>query len=103
MILAAEDRKLEPVEVKEWGCTVHVKPLNGVERSKLVRAVQAGGVLYGAAMVASLCDENGNQLFTEADLDAINGKSGKVLERLSSFVVQLNGLNGGAVDDAKKD
>ena len=103
LILKANDTPLEPIEVREWGCTVYVKALTGTQRSQLLKSVQAGGTVYGLAMVASLCDQEGNQLFNPADIDALNEKNGKVLERLSAFIVKLNGLHGEAIDEAKKD
>lgn len=99
-ILSAADMPLTPVEVPEWGVTVYLRPLSGADRSRLVKAVQCGGVLYGIALAASLADDGGKLLFTEADIDALNAKSGRVLERLSAEVVRLNGLGADAVDAA---
>lgn len=101
-ILGANDLPLEAVEVSEWGCTVYVRPLNGHQRNKLVKDALAGGVLYGSALVPSLCDKDGIPLFSELDVDVLNTKSGKVLERLSALVVKLNGLNSDALEDEKK-
>lgn len=101
-ILSANDRPLKKVHVPEWESDVYVKPLSGQQRSMLVKSVQSGGVLYGMALVMCLCDEAGTLLFSKEDVDALNEKCGMVLERLGEIVVKLNGLDGGSVDDAKK-
>lgn len=101
-ILAADDRKPVKLPVPEWGCDIFLKPLNGHERSRIVRAASSNdSTLYGLAVVLSACDEQGNKLFTEQDIPALNEKSGAVLDRVATVIVKANGLHPGAEDDAK--
>lgn len=100
LILNANDKPLTPVEVPEWGCVVYLRPLSGLQRAGLVKAVAGGAVAYGPALVAVLCDEDGSQLFGLEDIEAINNKCGMVLERLSAMVVSMNGLAPQAVEAA---
>ena len=104
LILQVNDTPLEPIEIREWGCTVYIKALTGTQRNQLLKDIQKKtGSMYGYAMASSLCDQDGKQLFTIEDIDALNEKNGKVLERLASYIVKLNAIFGEAIDEAKKD
>ncbi len=92
-----------PLEVPEWGCTVHLKPFNGYERRRFVKNAHTGNVLYGEVMRQTLCDEHGHPLFTADDVDALEKKSGKVLDRVGGVIMRLNGIGVDAVDEAKND
>lgn len=102
-ILGAEDRKYEDIHVPEWGGTVRVRALSGVERD----AYEAGIVqLRGdgtrrftlqnarARLAAlSICDVEGNRVFTEQDVQALGEKSAAALERVFDAARRLSGLS----------
>lgn len=102
-ILAADDTKAELVDVPEWGGGVWVQPLTGsareaIEKSALGKNGKADvGRLVGrfrARIVASsVVDATGEQLFTEADLDGLSGKSAVALERVAEAAMRLSGMN----------
>jgi len=97
-ILAAEDLKRKDVPVPEWGGVVYIRSLNGVERDDFesewrTQREKAGEGIRGLkAFILSICacDENGNQLFTKADVDALNEKSGAAIDRLWQVAERLN-------------
>lgn len=97
-ILAVQDRKVEAIEVPEWGGTVHMRSASIREWQRAVDAARLpddklDGVKYASAVLAEcLCDEAGNKLFTLADLEVIEGKSRIVVQRLFDKALALNGL-----------
>lgn len=107
-ILAAADRKIEAVECPEWGGTVYVRSLSGMERDDLElsvsTAMKAGGSVNARARFAAafLCDDSGAAIFTAADIELLGGKSAAVLERVWNAGQKLNALNPSAVEDLAK-
>jgi len=115
LILNAPDRKLEPVEVPEWGATVYLKVLSAEQVSRY-RSIAVGAVNaqtrevtdpvalmnVGCQVVAwGCCDENGARLFADADVVALGEKSSVVIDRLSAQILRISGL-GRSVATAKK-
>ena len=108
-ILSADDRKTEDVEVPEWGGTVRVRALSGAERD----AYEAGLVQLRsdgtrrltmqnarARLVSlSLCDEQGNRLFSDADVSELGDKSAAALERVFDVASRLSGLTDGDIEE----
>jgi hypothetical protein len=108
-ILGASDRKTEDVEVPEWGGTVRVRSLSGSERD----AYEAGIVqLRGdgsrkftlenarARLVSlALCGEDGERLFSDADIAELGKKSAAALERVFDKARHLSGLSEDDVEE----
>jgi len=101
-ILKAADLRYEDVEVQEWGGTVRVKGLNGLERDQyetsLVeykgRDTKVNMVNARARLVAYSCvDDEGNRLFSETDVAALGNKSGAALDRVYTVARRLAGLS----------
>jgi hypothetical protein len=108
-ILEASDIRRERVEIPEWGLTLEVRGLTGSQRAKLMRTgFDARGTadfekLYPELIIASAFDPDGGEpVFTEADRDALNGKSGAALERIAQAAMRLSGLSPEAVEQAEK-
>jgi hypothetical protein len=103
-ILAADDRKVEEVQVPEWGGSVCVRHLSGLEAVDLY--VQLKGIAgtetekAAARMVASLsaflCDTEGKQLASIEQAKLLIGKSAVAVNRI---VAKGHAIN--ATDDAK--
>lgn len=108
-ILKAEDRKIESVDVPEWGGTVNVREMSGLERDKFDMTVRDGEDKlnlenYRARLVAATaCDEHGGLIFTLNQVVALGQKSSVVLSRVFRVAQRLNGMSAEAVKDAKKD
>jgi hypothetical protein len=106
-ILGAEDLKHEDVEVAQWGGTVRVRTMNGVERDEFRAATASEGAVpvgkFSAALLAATCvDENGERLFSMDDIEALRAKSAASLDKPAVVAMRLNGLGGSAVEDAAK-
>ena len=111
-ILAAKDTTIVAVEVPEWECTVHVRSLSGSERDRFDAAVIARKGKDGKvrpdglrALLVSIaaCDETGERIFADADVDALCGKSASALIRLWDAAAEINGLADDAEADAAAD
>jgi hypothetical protein len=108
-IFAAEDMRLEKVEVPEWGGHLFVRNMDGKARSRYeyqVKQASKSGNFSGVreklvAMVA--CDEQGRLLFDEdKDIEALGKKSCHVLDRICTAALKVNGISAEDVDELKK-
>jgi len=110
-ILGADDIKRAEVAVPEWGGTVLVQGLSGTERDQYEESLIRWRATKGrnvAAMPAlanarakllslSIVDEDGQRLFSDADVKALGEKSSKALERVFDVAARLSGLQPGDV------
>lgn len=108
-ILGASDIRREQVHVPEWEATVEVRGLTGTQRAKLMKTgFDARGTvdferLYPELLIASTFDpETGEAVFTAADRDSLNGKSGAALERVAQAAMRISGLTPDAAELAEK-
>lgn len=116
-ILAADDRATDVVEVPEWGGGVRVRALTGIERDHYMSSLYTmrsngqGGMEIAAmnlegsqARLVSLaaCDDDGNRLFSEADLVELGAKNGAVLDRVYQAASKLSRL-GQTIEQVKAD
>lgn len=102
-ILGASDLKTEDVEVAEWGGSVRVRNMTGAERDAFGASLMVDGKIdpkgYRVKLLARcIVDENGASLFSEADIDALNGKSNQALERVFAVADRLNSVGEVAVE-----
>lgn len=108
-ILAVSDIKAEAVYISEWDVTVEVRGMTGQQRGAFLQQVidKQGKMdfskMYPLLVIMSVYDpETGQPVFLGGDLDAIAGKSGAVLEKLSQVAQRLSGLNPEAIGEAEK-
>lgn len=108
-ILSSEDLATEKVRVPEWGGSVIVKALSGVERD----AYEAGIFSSGAGITAeynlqniraklaarTMVDENGDRLFSDADVARLGLKSAAALDRVFSVAQRLSRLTASDVKE----
>lgn len=106
-ILQAQDLPTKAVFVPEWNGEVIVKTLMGNERDKFEQWVENrkkdGKIniegLKVRLVILCAVDENGNNLFTDEDADALNKKSSAAIDRLFRVAQDLNHF---ADDDVKE-
>lgn len=114
-ILAAVDLPTETVAVPEWGGEVLVRGLTAAERDTFEQSVVT---LNGAGKAAStkmnlsnirakLCsltivDENGERLFSDAEVDVLGQKSAQALQRVFDAAQRLSGLSQSDVEELAK-
>lgn len=113
-ILAIADTVIEKVSCPEWGGDIYAKSISGRDRdawefflSGERKKAQDEKRYYNpkhfraSCLVLSLCDASGKLLFSQEDIEALSGKSSKVLDRLFDVVSRINGL-GQDVEEAAK-
>lgn len=95
-ILAADDRKREKVHVPEWGGDVYVTQISAAVAFKMMEEVAgkptAREEIVPRMIVACCVDEQGNRLFTNADVKALGEKSSAAMLRVFQAAQTLNGL-----------
>lgn len=107
-ILAAQDIETREVEVAEWGGTVRIAGLSGLEREAFetaardARALDASPNFRALLLSHTLRDENGGLLFSTAQVLALGKKSGKVLDRLYDIAADISLVTEKAIDGAVK-
>ena len=93
-IFAANDLPTEVVPVPEWGgegATLTVRRLTAAEFLALLAKVKADpDRAYAYWLVFTVVDDAGKRLFTEADAEALAGKSMQVIQRLFDAADRLN-------------
>jgi hypothetical protein len=114
-ILNQKDIKSVPVEIPEWvdeqgkAITVMVKALSALDRSLVLEtSVDEWGKtsltkLYPQVLVKCTFDPvTGEQVFEEADVDAVMQRNPVATDRIFSKALELSGMQQGALDNARK-
>ena len=107
-ILNVKDIAIELVDVPEWGGQVYVKGMTGLERDAFEGSIvetRGKGTRVNMAHVRAklaaqtLCDENGERLFTDADVKELGKKSASALQRVFEVAQRLSGIGEDAVKE----
>lgn len=108
MILAASDLERREVFIPEWGVTLYVRTLTGLERDEFEASLLRGKGPYAHTdlrgmrarlAIATCVDENGVPVFTVEDAEALGRKSARALSRIFDVAAELNGLSKDDVED----
>lgn len=119
VILNAKDIHQEVVEVPEWNMSVKIQTLTGTQRDEVEsmmleksfsdpddptgnrRKMNPRGM---RALVVSLSciNSKGGLLFSKADVEALERKSGSAINRIFVRCQKLSGLGDNAVENAAK-
>jgi len=110
--LAATEMKREAVPVPELGGTVYLSQLYAaqlLDYNELIQKLKRDGMqdvtpstslaLMARLVSMSACDEDGNPLFTEADVKELVKSHPSVLLALSTKAMELSGLSSDAVKE----
>jgi hypothetical protein len=110
-ILAAQDMKKELVKVPEWGGEVYVRAMTGTERDQfeasMIEQVGDDEVFNREnfrAKLASLtiCDEKGNRLFKENQIELLGKKNAAALQRVFVVAQALSGIGDKDIEELTK-
>lgn len=97
-MLAADDRKIEELQIPEWGGSVLIRPLSGFERDQIEadfshenkRAAMQN--IRARFCFMSICNDKGERIFKEEDTATLGHKSAKALDRVFARVREISGL-----------
>ncbi len=104
-ILSANDLKTIDVELPEWGGSLRIRTMTGIDRQEYFKSLQDGNgkgeqkSFMAALLVACAVDEEGKHIFTAADIPTLSNKSSIPLNRAFEAAADLNGLTQKSVDD----
>ena len=107
-ILSKTKLKTQAVDVPEWGGSILVSEMNGAGRDaweqSLTERDSKGRVANPRAklVVATVVDESGNRLFSDADIDAIGKLSSRSLTAICDVAQRLNMLLSDDLERAEK-
>jgi hypothetical protein len=104
-IIAAEDFRLEKVHVPEWKGDVYLRVISGTDRDHFEEsyADQKMRAFRIRFLLITLCDEGGERLFEDKDIDLLGKKSSVVINRLFEEAWKLNAFTQEAVDALGED
>jgi len=107
-ILAVKDIQIELVPVPEWDGEVYIKGMSGLERDAFEASIieqkgnkQKVNMANVRAKLAAqtLCDEEGNRLFNDADIKELGKKSASALQRVFEVAQRLSGIGDADVEE----
>lgn len=106
-ILEVQDIKKVEVAVPEWGGSVFIKEMNGVERESWEQSLYPGGKkdlrrIREKLLVRTIVDDTGERIFGDKDIESLGQKSGIVLNRLFEKSQEVNGLRTEDVEERSK-
>lgn len=103
-ILDAEDIGFQEVEVPDWGGVVRLRTLTGEEAVKFAETTKDKPGESSALLLSLVCvDEDGERIFTPADITALTRKSMRPILLLQKVAMQMNGLAEEEVKKTKND
>src|SRR6516162_3192004 len=93
-ILKAADNEPEEVDVPEWGGSVLVRGGRRVVDPANVRA---------KLVARCVVDDDGNRLFTDADVAELGGKSAAAMDRVYAVAARLSGMGADDQEELTRD
>ena len=96
-ILKCKVLEQEVVPVPEWGGEVTVREMTGAERDAWECAIHKDGVknydnIRARLSAMSIVDDDGNKVFTLANIKDLGELSGKALDRVFGVAKRLSGI-----------
>lgn len=112
-ILSFNDIKVEKVLIPEWDGFLYVRTISGADRDmweewvKTENGIPLEGKLNfknARAKFAVLvcCDEKGERIFNNTDVEQLTKKSGSGLDRIFEAGSKINKMNQEALDETEK-
>lgn len=110
-ILGRNDIRVESLDIPEWGGRVFVRSIGADERDKWdyeiyeASKTDEGRLPHFRARYAALviCDEDGNPIFTERDIEELGKKNAAAIERIFDKGRELSRMDDDAVEQAVED
>lgn len=107
-ILEAKDNNYVDIEVPEWGGTVRIASMSGRARDQFEASIvgKNGGMnttnIRAKLVAASIVDEKGELLFSDAEVIKLGNKSAKALDRIFDAAQKLNAIGDKDIEELAK-
>lgn len=107
-VLEADDKPPIELFIPEWGGYVKIKHMSGAERDKWEGSNRRKDGSFDhhnfrARLAAlTLLDENGQQMFTPADISELGKKSSVALDRIFTLILETNKITEKDVEEMAK-
>lgn len=110
-ILKTNDLTMKEVDVPEWGGSIFLRTMSGAERDAFEQSCFEGRGkdrrfnyqnVRARFLAYCIADENGNRLFTDADITELGKKSSLVLSRLFEIAQEMNGFTESDIEELTK-
>jgi len=103
-ILAHNDVDVVRVDVPQWDGFVYVRSMSAAERNAFSQKFSGESLdgLQETMCVLTVCDENGQRIFTDDDVAALGEKSGAALDLICQAAQKLNKMDAESVEEAEK-
>lgn len=105
-ILSSDDLAFKDVEVEAWGGTVRIRCLTGEERDAFEQSIvdskgKARNMknIRARFLSMSIVGEDGQRLFSDAEVEGLGKKSGKAIDKLFDVAQKLSGLTDDDVEE----
>jgi hypothetical protein len=106
-ILNCDDTGIIEENVPEWGGKINLRPMSAANKNKLYNHLKSNNTedksgdtvmknmdgWYELSVAFTVCDENGNLLFSEADIGVLANKNPDVIDRLAIIAQDISGLS----------
>jgi len=112
-ILKAADNDPEEVDVPEWGGSVMVRGMTGRERDAFEVSLMTPGRggkrelnpanLRAKLVARCVVDDDGNRLFTDADIAELGDHSAAAIDRVYAVAARLSGMSGEDQEEMMRD
>lgn len=107
-ILQSNDLSKELVKVPEWNGEVYIRTMTGTERDQFEQSLAISKDKLNLANIRArlcalaICDEDGNRLFTDSEIEALGQKSAAALDRIFEVAQRLNKIGAKDIEDLEK-
>lgn len=105
-LMGANDTKVQPIEVPEWGGTYYVRVLSGKDRESFEEALSAEQRMKNFRirfLLLALCDEDGKRVLGDGDTDVLGDRNSVTLNRVFEQAWTINAFTKEAVDALGED
>jgi hypothetical protein len=102
-ILKQTDLGHEDFQVPEWGGTVRIKTLSGLEKEDLESKLREKlHNIRANWLAATLIDESGKNLFSESDIESLGKTSCAVMDKVFERALERNGVKKDKLEEIEK-
>ena len=100
-----DDCKIQgPIEVPEWETSLYVRTMTGPVYGRLMvnwETLDKAGKAMAALVCASACNERGERVFADDDLEWLQDKNANALQRVFLPAFEINKLGKVAVEELR--